>query len=76
MRCWASMSGRLFVAVWAESGVEGELEVVRVVEWYNWLTIPPVERPLHTTMVRARDELEAYLHASSGVEWYNQEGAN
>lgn len=65
MRCWASMTGeRLYVVVW------GGQQPVRVVEWADWLRIPLHERPWDTTMVKAKDELDAFAQAVRGVEYF------
>ena len=64
---------RLYVVVW-----EGQ-QPVRVVEWDDWLRIPPHERPWDTTMVKAKDELDAFSRVTRGESWANDwfnKGAN
>ena len=43
---------------------------MRVVEWADWLRIPLHERPWDTTMVKAKDELDAFAQAVRGVEYF------
>lgn len=65
-----SPTGQLYVAVWGMTE-NGERMIDRLYEWYEWLQIPVEERPFTTTMVRGRDELEAYRKALKGNEWYS-----
>ena len=64
-------TGKLYVAVWDINTDTDERMIDRLYEWYDWLQLPIEERPLTTTMVRARDELEAYRKALKGNEWYS-----
>ena len=72
MRCWVSMTGeRLYVVEWEDH------QPVLVVEWIAWLEIPIPERPLDTTMVKAKDELDAFTRAQRGEDCLTKyEGAN
>lgn len=72
MRCWASMTGeRIYVVVWEDQ------QPARVFEWHNWLRIPPHERPWDTTMVKAKDELDAFARAARGEDYFaDYKGAN
>lgn len=56
-----------FVVVWGTSGEEPT--VTSVTRWEEWLRINIDERPLCTTMVRAKDELDAYARATRGESW-------
>lgn len=56
-----------FVVVWDASA--DEPTVIQVTRWDEWLRIPLEERPLFTTMVRAKDELDAYARATRGEAW-------
>lgn len=66
-----SPTGQLYVAVWDIHPDSGERLIDRLYEWHEWLRIPIEGRPLTTTMVRGRDELEAYRKALKGNEWYS-----
>lgn len=57
----------MFVVVWDTSTEEPT--VASVTRWEEWLRIPIDERPLCTTMVRAKDELDAYARATRGEDW-------
>lgn len=56
-----------FVVVWDTSTEEHT--VAQVTRWDEWLRIPIMERPFNTTMVRAKDELDAYARATRGEAW-------
>jgi len=65
MRCWASMTGeRLYVVVWEDD------QPARVFDWISWLHIPIPERSFDTTMVKAKDELDAYARAARGEDYF------
>lgn len=57
----------MFVVVWDVSGEEPT--VASVTRWDEWLRIPIEERPQYTTMVAAKDELDAYARAQRGEDW-------
>lgn len=57
----------LFVVVW-----DGDC-IVRVYEWYDWVSIPVTKRPFDNTMLKAKDELDAMLRAARGEEWHTQQ---
>ena len=57
----------MFVVVWDASA--DEPIVTQVTRWDDWLRIPIDERPHYTTMVVARDELDAYARAQRGEDW-------
>ncbi len=56
-----------FVVVW-DTGSD-KPEVTQVTRWDDWIRINIDERPLCTTMVRAKDELDAYARATRGESW-------
>lgn len=56
-----------FVVVWDASA--DEPTVTQVTRWDEWVRIPFEERSLFTTMVRAKDELDAYARATRGESW-------
>lgn len=66
---------RMYVVVWSK---EKENTVEQIHPWLDWQKLPIMERPFGSTMVRATDELDAYVRAMRGEEWYagNQEGAD
>lgn len=64
-------TGKLYVVVWDINLDTDERMIDRLYEWYDWLQIPVEERPLTTTTVRGKDELEAYRKALKGHEWYS-----
>ena len=56
-----------FVVVWDASA--DEPTVTQVTRWDEWVRIPIEARPFNTTMVRAKDELDAYASAMRGESW-------
>lgn len=56
-----------FVVVWDASA--DEPTVTQVTRWDEWVRINIAERSLFTTMVRAKDELDAYARATRGESW-------
>ena len=62
--------GKIHVVVW-DMPEDGERMIDRVYVWREWVQIPFDERPFTTTMVRAKDELEAYRKALKGHEWFS-----
>ena len=64
-----------FVAVWNLDGPEKEVE--RIVPWKEWITTPVEGRPLHVTIVSAKDELDAFRCAQRGDDIFrDNKGAN
>lgn len=59
--------GGFFVVVWDMSAEEHT--VTQVTRWDDWIRIPIEARPFNTTMVRAKDELDAYARAQRGERW-------
>lgn len=59
----------MFVVVWDMSGEEPT--VTQVTRWDDWIRIPIEERSLNITMLRAKDELDAYARATRGERWDN-----
>lgn len=55
-----------YIAVVEPDYEHQENRVSAVYSWIDWLQIPIRERPLNTVMVRAKDELEAFLKATKG----------
>lgn len=72
------MSGKwgegMFVVEWENT--EHDPVVTKVTRWDEWLRIPIMERPFNTTMVRAKDELDAYARAQRGEDWINEGASN
>lgn len=56
-----------FVVVW-DASTENPT-VTSVSRWDEWVRIPFEERSLFTSMVRAKDELDAYARAQRGETW-------
>lgn len=56
-----------FVVVWDSTAAEPVITQVR--RWDEWIRIPIEERSLFTTMVPAKDELDAYARAMRGDDW-------
>ena len=77
MRYWVSMTGEwgdgYYVVVW-DASADGPT-ITSVIRWDNWIRIPIEERSLFTSMVKAKDELDAFAVAQRGDTWIN-EGAN
>ena len=66
-----------FVVVWDASA--DEPTVTHVTRWDEWVRIPIEERSLFTSMVKAKDELDAYARALRGErfdDYMHYEGAN
>ena len=63
-----------YVVVWDASTEEPT--ITSVTRWDDWLRIPLEERPLFTTMVKAKDELDAYARAQRGDTWINEGASN
>ena len=63
-----------FVVVWEYSN-DTAMRITQVTRWDEWLRVPFFERPRDTTMVKARDELDAFVRAERGEKWDN-EGAS
>ena len=63
-----------FVVVWDASA--DEPTVTHVTRWDEWVRIPIEERSLFTSMVKAKDELDAYTRAQRGESWENEGASN
>lgn len=63
-----------FVVVWDASAAEPT--VTQVTRWDEWVRIPIEERSLFTSMLKAKDELDAYTRAQRGESWENEGASN
>lgn len=62
---------RHYIAVVDYDYERQENRVASVHLWNDWVKIPPRERPLNTIMVKAKDELEAFVKATKNDTIFN-----
>lgn len=55
-----------FVAVWDPDGPEQGVRCV--IPWKEWARIPIGDRPFHVTVVKGKDELDAFRRAERGED--------
>jgi hypothetical protein len=60
-----------YVAVVEYDYERQENRVASVRTWTEWITIPIEKRPLNTFVVKAKDEIEAFIKATKGETIYD-----
>jgi hypothetical protein len=65
------VSEQHYVAVVDYDYERQENRVASVQAWNDWIASPIEERPLNTVMVKAKDEIEAFIKATKGETVFN-----